>query len=91
MDRLIPIIGRAPSEMPKEELLEVLQRERDRVRKVQEEWERLNIKKPRKGKKKAAKPKGLTPKKLDALCKQLGMTPQEIVELLKKQKEEGSE
>lgn len=83
MDKLVRIIGEAPSEMPLEELRIKLLNERERVRRGLDYFKNVTLRKG-KGRKKAAKST-----QLNALMAEAGLTPAQFlkgIELLKQQK-----
>lgn len=81
MDKLVKIIGKAPTEMTYEELRAKLLAERERVRRGLDYFKNVTL---QKGKKKVSKAV-----KLNTLMKEAGLSPQQFlkgIELLKKQK-----
>jgi len=79
MEQLIRVIGKAPSELPPEELLTKLRAEHLRVSEGLANWREAQIFKGRKTSTKEAS--SLT--KIKAMEKELGMTMEELLELAK--------
>lgn len=73
MDRLTSIIGPAPSELPRNDLLSKLRTERERVRKALELWSSS-----RGVRRKPPKLKGITPAGIKLIAKETGQTIEEV-------------
>ena len=79
VNNLIRVIGLAPSELPTLDFKERLTKERDRVRREIEIFQRKNI--PKSSVAKAAK---AARSELDALLKAKGLTPEKLQEMIRK-------
>ena len=80
MDKLVNIIGPAPSELSPPDLLIKIRTERERVRRAIELFKGRMLT-PRKGRK-----KGLTKKAINEILEESGLTPEQLNEFLREEK-----
>lgn len=73
MNRLISVIGLAPSELSWKDLIQKLRIERERVRKALESWTAGKFKAP-----KGRKAKGINLTSVRAVAKQMGISVEEV-------------
>ncbi len=85
MDKLVSIIGPAPSELSQADLLIKVRTERERVRRAIELFKGRMLTRP-KGRK-----KGLTKKAINEILKDAGLTPEQLNEFLVQEKKKREE
>ena len=85
MDKLVNIIGPAPSELSQADLLTRVRTERERVRRAIELFKGRMLTRPKGGK------KGLTKKAINEILKDAGLTPEQLNEFLVQEKKKREE
>ena len=82
MNRLVSVIGPAPSELPREKLIQKLRKERERVRLFLESWAAGKFKTP-----KSRKTKGINLTSIRTIAKEMGISVEEVEKMFSEEVE----